>query len=305
MPISTTFKAVLWMLGTVASLTTMAVSGREMSSELDTFEIMMYRSFIGVIIVVVIGKLSGTFKSVSRQRFGLHLIRNISHFTAQNLWFYALALIPLAQVFALEFSTPLWVALFAPFFLGEKLTKVRIFTIILGFCGILIVAQPGNISLSSGVIAAALCAIGFAGSLVATKLLARTESITCIMFWLVTMQFVLGVVCAFYDGDVAIPSVNILPLVFLIGVAGVFAHYCLTCAFKLAPILFISPLDFLRLPIIAIIGAVFYNEGINIWLIIGGAIIFGSNLLNLWVENKGVESKKSVQPRHSRDNVGE
>ena len=123
------------MLGAVMSFTAMAVAGREMASELDTFEIMMYRSIIGVFVVLAIGGFAGSLGTISRHRFGLHLIRNICHFFGQNLWFYALAVIPFAQVFAFEFSTPIWVALMAPFFLGEPLTKIRLMVVALGFCG--------------------------------------------------------------------------------------------------------------------------------------------------------------------------
>lgn len=274
------------MLGAVMSFTAMAVAGREMASELDTFEIMMYRSIIGVLVVLAIGGFSGSLVTITRQRFGLHVIRNICHFFGQNLWFYALAVIPFAQVFAFEFSTPIWVALLAPFFLGERLTKIRLITVTLGFLGILIVAQPGTITLSSGVIAAALCAVGFAGTFIATKLLSKTESTTCILFWLAAMQLVFGTVCAFYDGEVAVPSLATVPLIVLVGCAGLLAHYCITTALKLAPVMFIAPIDFLRLPIIAFIGASFYNEAINVWVFVGAIIVFSSNFLNIWAENR-------------------
>ena len=286
MTVGNPVKAALWMLGAVVSFSSMAVAGREMASELDTFEIMMYRSVIGVVIVLIIGGLAGTLHQISKQRFGLHLILNLSHFSGQNLWFYAVALIPFAQLFAFEFSTPLWVAILAPIFLAEKLTKVRIMAAIIGFIGILIVAQPGTISVGPGIIAAALCALGFAGAYIATKLLARTESITCIMFWLTVMQLVLGIACAFYDGDVAIPSLGAMPLVVLVGVAGLLAHYCITSALKLAPAVIVSPMDFLRLPVMAFIGAIFYNEGLNIWVILGAVIIFAANFWNIWEEGR-------------------
>ena len=268
------------------SFTSMAVAGREMASELDTFEIMMYRSVIGVFVVLGISAIAGSLQTINRKRFGLHLIRNICHFTGQNLWFYAIAVIPFAQVFAFEFSTPIWVALMAPFFLGERLSKIRMMTVLLGFIGILVVAQPGNITLSPGVIAAALCAIGFAGTFIATKLLSQTESTSCILFWLAAMQLVFGVVFSSYDGDVAIPSFAALPLIVLVGCAGLLAHYCITTALKLAPVMFIAPIDFLRLPVIALIGASFYNEAINIWVIVGAIIVFSANFLNIWGENK-------------------
>jgi drug/metabolite transporter (DMT)-like permease len=286
MMIPSTLKAGLWMLGAVISFTAMAVTGREMASELDTFEIMMYRSVIGVIVVLIIGGLSGSLASISKQRFGLHLIRNICHFSGQNLWFYAIAVIPFSQVFAFEFSSPIWVALLAPFFLGERLTRTRLITVILGFLGILIVAQPGNITVGPGIIAAALCAIGFAGTFIATKLLSKTQSTTCILFWLVTIQLVLGAICSLYDGVVTLPSLATLPLIVLVGCAGLLAHFCITTALKLAPVTIITPIDFLRLPVIAIIGASFYSEAINVWVLIGALIIFGANFFNIWSESK-------------------
>jgi drug/metabolite transporter (DMT)-like permease len=279
-------RAGLWMLGAVISFTAMALAGREMASELDTFEIMMYRSVIGVLVVLAVGGISKSLGTISRQRFGLHLIRNVCHFSGQNLWFYAIAVIPFSQVFAFEFSSPIWVALMAPFFLGERLTKIRLISVILGFLGVLVIAQPGSITIGPGVIAAALCAVGFAGTFIATKLLSKTQSITCILFWLTVIQLVLGTTFSFYDGGVAIPSLATLPLIVLVGCAGLLAHLCITSALKLAPVMIIAPIDFLRLPIIALIGASFYSEAINVWVIIGAMIVFGANFLNIWSESK-------------------
>jgi drug/metabolite transporter (DMT)-like permease len=286
MIIPNTMIAGLWMLGAVISFIAMALAGREMASELDTFEIMMYRSVVGVLVVLAIGTMLGSLGSISRQRFGLHLIRNVCHFSGQNLWFYAIAVIPFSQVFAFEFSSPIWVALMAPFFLGERLTKIRLISVTLGFLGVLVVAQPSSITIGPGVIAAALCAVGFAGTFIATKLLSKTQSITCILFWLAAIQLVLGTAFSFYDGDVAIPSLATLPLIVLVGCAGLLAHLCITSALKLAPVMIIAPIDFLRLPIIALIGASFYSEAINVWVIIGAMIVFGANFLNIWSERK-------------------
>ncbi|HDR29352.1 MAG TPA: EamA family transporter, partial [Rhodovulum sp.] len=106
------------MTGAILSFSSMALAGRAMSVELDTFELMLYRSVIGIVLVVGLAGLAGRLGEVSRQRLGLHFVRNVFHFTGQNLWFLALALIPLAQVFAMEFNAPLWVALLAALTLG-------------------------------------------------------------------------------------------------------------------------------------------------------------------------------------------
>ena len=283
--------AALWMTGAIASFTSMAVAGREISFALDTFEIMMYRSLLGIVIVLVVAGAMGRLSEVTTDRLPLHAARNLFHFTGQNLWFYAVTLIPFAQLFALEFTTPLWVTLLAPFFLGERLTKMRVLAAIAGFAGILIVARPGTVPLSAGVIAAAASAIGFAGSMVLTKILTRTATVTCILFWLTAMQAVFGIIAAGYDGDVALPTMATLPYVILIGCAGLLAHLCLTNALRVAPAVVVVPMDFLRLPIVALIGAAFYGEGFDPFVIAGALIIFAANYANIWTEAKITRSR--------------
>jgi len=99
-----TLRAALWMLGAVLAFSSMAVAGRAVSFELDTFEIMMYRSVVGFVLVLAVAWATGHARSITTRSPGLHLVRNISHFTGQNLWFYAITMIPLAQVFALDWD---------------------------------------------------------------------------------------------------------------------------------------------------------------------------------------------------------
>jgi drug/metabolite transporter (DMT)-like permease len=283
---STTIQAAIWMTGTIVSFSAMAVSGREISFDLDTFEIMMYRSIIGLIIVLLLAKLFKTHREISTQNLSLHFYRNLSHFTGQNLWFYALTLIPFAQLFAFEFSVPLWVMLAAPFLLGERLTNIRIISILVGFIGILIVTRPWLAGLAPGIIPAALCAIGFACSVIFTKQLTQKVSITCILFWLTSMQLLMAVICAGYDGDISLPSSSNFIWIIIIGIGGLLAHFCITKALQLAPATVVTPIDFCRLPVIAAIGYVFYNEALDIFIIGGAIIIFIANYINIWSETK-------------------
>ena len=283
---STTIQAAIWMTGTIVSFSAMAVSGREISFELDTFEIMMYRSIIGLIIVLLLAKLFKTHREISTQNLSLHFYRNLSHFAGQNLWFYALTLIPFAQLFAFEFSVPLWVMLAAPFLLGERLTNIRIISILVGFIGILIVTRPWLAGLAPGIIPAALCAIGFACSVIFTKQLTQKVSITCILFWLTSMQLLMAVICAGYDGDISLPSSSNFIWIIIIGIGGLLAHFCITKALQLAPATVVTPIDFCRLPVIAAIGYVFYNEALDIFIIGGAIIIFIANYINIWSETK-------------------
>lgn len=283
---SQTLKAVLWMSGAIVSFTTMAVAGREVSLDLDTFEIMLYRSLIGVVIVVTLLTATGQTGQVTRRRLGLHLARNLCHFAGQNLWFFAVAAIPIAQVFALEFTSPLWVIVLSPFVLGEKLTPTRALAAVLGFVGILVVARPSPETINPGLIAAALAAIGFAGSAVTTRRLTRTEATVCILFWLTVMQSVFGLVCAGIDGDIAFPAATSWPWVVLIAIAGLVAHYCLTTALSLAPAPVVMPIDFARLPVAALVGIILYQEALDPYVFIGAAIIFGANYFNILHETR-------------------
>ncbi|WP_299416874.1 DMT family transporter [uncultured Sulfitobacter sp.] len=279
-------KAALWMTGAIASFSFMAVAGRSLAAEYDTFEIMLYRSLVGVIIVVVVTIYGNRWRELRFDQFGQHFLRNAFHFTGQNLWFYAVAVVPLAQVFALEFTSPLWVAVLAPLILGEQMTRIRALAAVLGFVGILIVARPDVGTLDIGLAAAATAAIFFALTIMLTKRLTRDNSITSILFFLTTIQLVFGLITAGYDGDIALPNAQSLPFLVLVGCAGLLAHFCLTNALSIAPATVVVPLDFARLPVIAIVAMILFDEPIEIWVFVGGVIIFSANYLNIWNETR-------------------
>lgn len=279
-------KAALWMIGSILSFTAMAMASRTVSISMDTFEIMTYRSLVGVAVVVAVAGFRGTLGQITTRSLGTHLIRNVGHFTGQNLWIYSLTVIPLAQVFALEFTTPLWVILLSPLVLGERLTSIRALSAVIGFIGVLIVARPTPDNFQIGQLTAASAAIGFAISIMFTRKLTRTETITCVLFYLTTMQAVLGLICAGIDGTIALPSSSTAPWLVVIGCTGLMAHFCLTNALSLAPATVVIPIDFTRLPLAAIVGWMFYAEPLNLWVGLGALVIFGANYLNIWHETR-------------------
>jgi drug/metabolite transporter (DMT)-like permease len=283
---SAVLQAAAWMSGAIVAFTSMAIAGRAVAVEHDTFETMLFRSIVGFVVVLIVAKAAGTLGQINTRRMGLHVMRNVSHFTGQNLWFYAITVIPLAQVFALEFTSPLWVMALAAIFLGERLTQPRVVAAVLGFIGVLIVARPDTTTLDPNVLIAAAAAIGFAGSAIFTKLLTRTESVTCILFWLTAMQAIFGLTMASYDGYIALPTAQSAPWLTLIAFAGLTAHFCLTKALILAPASIVMPIDFLRLPIIAVIGMLFYNEGLDLLVLLGGALILAGNLYMVRSESR-------------------
>ena len=279
-------KAALWMAGAIASFSSMAVAGRAVAGTHDTFEMMMFRSFVGLIVVCVLLTLTRSWYQVTRRSMGLQLLRNATHFTGQNLWFYAVTLIPLAQLFALEFTSPLWVLVLSPLILGEKMTKVRALAAVMGFVGILIVARPSPETMNIGVVTAAISAIFFALTIMFTRRLTRTETVPCILFWLTFLQAIMGVIAVAWDGQITWPTAQTVPWLVLIGIAGLVAHFCLTNALAIAPATVVVPIDFVRLPFIAVVGYLVYDETLDVWVFIGALVIFAGNYLNIWTETR-------------------
>ena len=273
--------AATWMLGSVVAFTAMAVAARNVSTVHDSFEILLIRSAVGFVAVLAYGTASGRMAEVTTHRLLGHFLRNLVHFAGQNLWFTALTLIPLAQVFALEFTAPLWVILLAPLFLGEALTPAKGIAAALGFIGILIATRPDVAHLSPGVMAGLGAAVCFAAVSILTKRLTRGVSVLCILFWLTLMQFFFGLICAGLDGHITWPTAQTLPWLVLIGFCGVLAHLSLTTALTLAPASYVAPIDFLRLPLIAVVAFLLYAEPIDPYVLIGGVVIFGGIWLNV------------------------
>jgi drug/metabolite transporter (DMT)-like permease len=292
MPVSShPIKAALWMIGAMVSFSLMAVSGRELAPQMNTFEIMFFRSLIGLVLVVTISYAVGTLTEIKTDRLGLHFIRNAAHFSGQNLWFLAVAYIPFSQLFALEFSTPIWVALLAPVFLGEALTRQRMLAVGLGFSGVLIVARPDLQHLDPAILAAMACAVCFAGSLMTTKILTRDQSTSCILFWLTVMQLGMGAFAVAVTGGLSLPQGIDYMWVVIVGVGGLMAHFCITKALALAPAIVVIPLDFMRLPLISVIGLMAYDEAFE-WPIAAGAlVIFSAILVNLQAESRRIRAQ--------------
>ena len=119
-----------------------------------------------------------------------------------------------------------------------------------------------------------------------TKRLTRTDTVACILFYLTTTQLVMGLLAAGFDGDITLPDADSLPYVIAVGLGGLMAHFCYTKALSYAPATVVSPIDFGRLPTIAVAAWLIYGETVDIWVFVGAAIIFGGNYLNIWTETR-------------------
>ena len=276
-----TIKGSLWMIGGVFCLTSMAIAGKEISLQIDTFEILFFRSVIGVCIILFFLVKKNLLREINLKQIRTHLKRNLAHFIGQNLWLYALASITLAEVTSLEFTMPIWIVFFSYLMLNEKLDKYKIISVCIGFVGVLITVRPDIETLNLGLIAAAISAIVFALTNIYTRKLTRTESTLTILFFLTSMQLVFGLITSLLDGQLDIPTNENIIWIVTIGFAGLGAHYCITTALSLAPPTVVAPIDLLRLPIVVLIGVFFYSEQGDIFIYFGASLIIFANWLNL------------------------
>ncbi|MEL7346542.1 MAG: DMT family transporter [Pseudomonadota bacterium] len=274
-----TLRAALWMMGAILSFSAMAVGGRELAAELATWEIMAYRSAFGLVVIMAILLWREGRLNVATSQPREHAARNIVHFASQNAWFYAVAAIPLAQLVAIEFTNPVWVALLAPLMLGERLTRARVAALALGFIGVLIVTRPGLAPLELGHGAALFAAVGFAVTNIFTKRLSRQEAALTILFWMSLSQMVMGFAIALPLG-LTLFSWALAPWMLLVGICGLTAHFALTSALMLIPASAVAPMEFARLPVIAVAGALLYGEPLEVAVFVGAAVILAANMIN-------------------------
>lgn len=273
-------KAAGWMAGWLSLMLLVAVAGREATRELPVFELLVLRSVIGLFMLYPLVRLSGGFQVVRTQRLGRHALRNTVHYAAQFGWFVALTLIPMGHVVAIEFTMPIWTALLAAAFLGERFTVWKGLAVLLGLVGVVLIVRPDaatGISAGQGIALAA--AVGFAVSVTMTKSLTRTEHPVAIIFWMLVLQSLLGLVPALAVWQW--PSAGVWPWVVLVAFGGTFSHYCMARALHHADATVVVPMDFIRVPLTALAGYWLYAERFDLLAALGAVLILAGNSINL------------------------
>jgi len=271
--------AALWMAGWLSVMLVMVVAGREATRDLNVFELMEIRSVIGFILLLPFVYANGGFKAVRTKRLPQHIARNLIHYGAQLGWFFALTLIPIGQVVAIEFTMPIWTALLAAGFLGERITPWKATAILLGIVGVVIIVRPATGEVNPGQLIALGAAVGFGISMALVKSLTRTESALAVIFWMIVVQAVAGFLPTLYVWEW--PSTYVWGWVIVIAICGTFSHYCLASAMRYADATIVVPMDFLRVPLTATVGWLVYAERLDIYTVLGAALILTGNLLNL------------------------
>ena len=271
--------AALWMAGWLALMLMITVAGREALYELNVFEVMLIRSGIGLLLLSPLIYRAGGLAAVRTQRLSQHVARNTIHFGAQLGWFYALTLIPIGQVVAIEFTMPIWTAILAAMFLGERMTIWKFCAIALGLVGVVMIVRPATGEINSGQLIALAAAVGFGVSIAIVKSLTRTEQTVTIIFYMLVVQTAGSLMPALYVWQW--PSLTAWGWGIVIAFCGTFSHYCMARALLYADATVVVPMDFLRVPLTALAGWLLYSERLDAFTLLGAALILTGNLVNL------------------------
>jgi drug/metabolite transporter (DMT)-like permease len=279
-------RTILWMLGAITSFCLMAIAARELDGHIDKFELLAIRSMVGLVILVIILNVIGKPTLMFSKRTKTHVWRNLFHFIGQFSWLVGIGLLPLAQVFAIEFTVPLWVLIIAAIFLGEAITKRKLASVALGLIGVVVIVKPGTDMLNFGGVVMIIAALSFAVTFILNKSLLSTEHPLTIVFYMTLIQLPLGALMA--GADWTMPEPWMWPWVMAVALTGLAAHYCVSKSMQLADVSVVISLDFLRLPIIAAIGMWLYGEPLEVSVIFGGGLMLLANLVNHWRIKKAV-----------------
>lgn len=272
-------KAALWMLGWLTAMLTMAVAGREAVSQLGAFQVMELRAMIGMLLLYPLIRINGGLAAMKTAHPWRHVWRNTVHYGAQFGWLVAITMIPLAQVVSIEFTMPIWTAILAVFFLGEKMNTWKVIAVLLGLIGVWIIVRPSTDGVDPGQAISLAAAVGFSISVIFVKALTRTESVVRIIFWMLLIQGAIGLIPAILVWQ-PIPA-HLWGWILLVSICGTFSHYCMARAMTFADATIVIPMDFLRVPLTALLGWMIYSEAIDIYTALGAALILSGNMLNL------------------------
>ena len=281
----------LWMIMGGLSLILLAIVIRHLQSKYHVLEMIFLRSVISFLLILP-WALRQRRSELTTRRLPLHIFRNGIHYLGNIGRFVGVTLVSLADLQALQFTTPLFTIVLVAIFLREAVGRHRWIATALGFVGALVIIRPGFIPIGAGTVAVVLSALFYASSQTATKSLSRTDTPNAILLY---MSLIFIPISAIPAAAVWVTPAweDAFPII-LLGVFGYLAHACIIRSFATADASYVMPFDFLRLPIAAAFGFFLYQERPEIWVWIGAAIIFAATYYITWREAQA--AKRTATP---------
>jgi drug/metabolite transporter (DMT)-like permease len=286
MPAVNNVKGIGWML--LSGIMFIGVTGvvRYLGGEMHPIQAAFIRYAFGIVLVVPVILRVGLYGLLSA-RIRLHVSRGLVHGIGVMLWFYAMSRLPIAEVTALGFTTPIFTTAGAMLILGERVKNYRVAGILVGFIGALIVLRPGLRIIDFGAVAMLIAAPLFACSLLMAKVATKTESSSVIVA-------LLSVFCTLTLLPLALlywrtPTTEEWSLLFLTAIFATLGHYFLTRAFQSAELSALQPFTFLQLVWATLLGLAVFSEQPDLWLWLGaGVIVFSAT----WIARQEVQSSR-------------
>jgi drug/metabolite transporter (DMT)-like permease len=287
------------MVAALGGFCLLAIASRELTLQMGTLEILFWRSLLGLVMVTSLLAHAGALnrQGLQPRLMGWHLLRNSAHFSGQCAWLIAIAALPLAEVFALEFTTPLWAALLAALFMGESLHRGRWLALVLGLLGVIMILRPGAAVVNPASLVMLAGAVGFAISVIVTRKLTQllhghAQTFLIVLFYMTLMQgtFALLPIAA----SLRLPPEGSELWLLAAAITALAAHYCLSRALSYADAAVVMPIDYLRLPLIMLAAWWLYGETVSVWLLLGAALIVAANALGLYLETLKIRRQTAL-----------
>jgi drug/metabolite transporter (DMT)-like permease len=268
-------RGVAWMALAATSFAVMINVVRHLTESFDPLQVVFFRNLFGLLAMLPwLGRHGlGVLRT---RRLGLHVLRAAIGIVAMVGWFTTLALMPLAEATALSFTAPLFTSVLAVIVLGEAMRLRRWTATVAGLLGALIILRPGFVTVQPVALLAIATAAVWGTSTVLIKVMARTESAGAIATYMVLFSTPLALAPALWVW--VTPSLEQLGWCVLLGLAGSMGHVCMARALANADTTLVVPLDYIRLPAVALIAYLAFGQVADVWTWLGGAVIAASGI---------------------------
>ena len=268
--LSAPIQGALYMIAAAAAFSIMNALVRVLAESLDPLQIAFFRNAFALLVMLPWLFRQGT-QGLKTERLKLHVMRAVFGLGAMILWFYSVSILPLAEAVALNFTVPLFVTIGAALILGEIVRARRWSATIIGFLGVLVIVRPGFAEVEWAMAMPIVAAMVMATSALIVKRLSDTEDPNAIVLYMNLLLTPLSLVPALFVWQW--PAWSLFPLLFALGALAALSHLWFTRSYTKADVSAVMPFDYARLPFVAAIGYVAFDEQPDVWTWVGAAII--------------------------------
>lgn len=271
----------IWMILTGLNFVAVTALVKHIGDDVPAAQGAFVRYFLGLVFLVPMVRPILAARLNNRQ-LKLFAARGVVHTIAVILWFFAMARIPIADVTAMNYLSPVYVTLGAALILKEALPPRRLAAVVMALLGAVIILRPGFREIDIGHIAMLGTALMFAaGYLIAKQMSGEVSAAVVVGMLSVTVTIGLAPLAWAVWVPISWENIGWLFLVACFATAG---HYCMTLAFAAAPLTVTQPVTFLQLIWAVLLGALVFGEGVDGWVVLGGAVIMASVSFITWRE---------------------